>query len=116
VREAQQTASDTEAEWQQKMEHAGKPGCGKKWAETADEYRKIGNECGLRSISAPAWDMAALCYDISGDERVLTCRKNAVLGYKKLANQGHEGAQEKLAEAEQKLAEFLNRNAQAENA
>jgi hypothetical protein len=108
--------SDTEAEWQQKMEHAGKLGRRKKWAEAADEYRKIGNECGLLSISAPAWGMAALCYNISGDERALTCYKNAVLGYKKLANQGHEGAQEKLAEAEQKLAEFLNRNAQAENA
>jgi hypothetical protein len=107
--------SDTEAEWQQKMEHAGKLGRRKKWAEAAREYTKIGNECGLLAISASAWGMAALCYDISGDERALTCYKNAVLGYKKLANQGHEGTQEKLAEAERNLAKFLSRNAQEGN-
>jgi hypothetical protein len=101
--------SDTEAEWQQKMEHAGKLGRRKKWAEAADEYRKIGSECGLLTISAPAWGTAALCYDMLDDERTLACYKNAVLGYKKLANQGSEGAQEDLAEAERKLAEFLNR-------
>jgi hypothetical protein len=107
--------SDTEAEWQQKMKHAGKLGHRKKWTEAADEYRKIGNECGLLTISASAWGMAALCYDMLGDERTLTCYKNAVLGYKKLANQGYEGVQEKLAEAERELAEFLNRNTQEGN-
>jgi hypothetical protein len=107
--------SDTETEWQEKMKHAGKLVRREKWAEAADEYRKIGNECGFTTISAPAWGMAALCYKILRDERTLACYNNAVRGYKKLANQGHEGAQEKLAEVERDLAEFLNPNAQAGN-
>jgi hypothetical protein len=107
--------SNTEAEWQQKMEHAGKLGRKKKWLEAAREYTKIGNECGLLTISAPAWAMAALCYDMLSDGRTLACYKNAVLGYKKLVNQGHEGAQERLAEAERDLAKFLNRNTQEGN-
>jgi hypothetical protein len=38
-----------------------------------------------------------------------------VRGYKKLVSQGDEGAQEQLAEAEQNLAEFLDRNTQGGN-
>jgi hypothetical protein len=107
--------SDTEAEWLQKIGHAGKLGRRKKWAEAAREYTKIGNECGLLTLSAPAWGMAASCYDMLDDERTLACYKNAVLGYKKLVSQGHEGAQERLAEAERDLAAFLDRNTQGGN-
>ena len=99
----------TEAEWWRKIEHAGKLAGREKWAEAADEYRKIGNECSIFIISAPAWRGAAICYDGLNDERALACYKNAVLGYQKLANQGHEDAQEELAGAEQELAEFLDR-------
>jgi hypothetical protein len=102
------TTSYTEAEWHKKMEYAEKLNRRKKWAEAADEYRKIGNGCGLLTISAPAWWMAALCYDILDDEqRTIACYKNAVLSYKKLANQGHEGAQETLALVEKGLETAL---------
>jgi hypothetical protein len=107
--------SNIKEEWLQKMDHARNLVRGKKWAEAADEFKKVGKECGLLTLSAPAWGLTALCYDTLNDERALACYKNAVLGYKKLVSQGDEGAQEQLAEAEQNLANFLNRNAQKGN-
>jgi hypothetical protein len=107
--------SNTEVEWQQKMEHAGKLDRRRRWAKAAREYTKIGNECGVLNVSASAWSLAANCYNILDDERAPACYRNAVRGYKKLASQGDEDAQEKLAEAERQLAKFLNRNAQGGN-
>ena len=104
--------SNTETAWRQKLEHARKLGRRKKWAEAAKEYQKVGAECGFLAIAAPAWELAALCYKMLDDERTQACYRNAVRGYQKLVNQGEEGAAEKLAEVEQKLAEVLNRNVQ----
>jgi hypothetical protein len=98
--------------WERKKEYAVSLFRSKNYAEAADEYRKIGSECGLPTFSAPAWLNAAHCYDMLHDghtERTLACYRNAVVGYTKLVSQGHEGAQERLAEAERDLAKFLDR-------
>jgi hypothetical protein len=97
------------ADWERKKEYAASLFRSKNYAEAAHEYTKIGNECGLHILAAPAWLNAAHCYDMLNDERTPVCYKNAVLGYKKLVSEGHEDVQERLAEAERDLEKFLNR-------
>jgi hypothetical protein len=101
--------ADYWAKWERKKEHAASLFLSKDYAGAAHEYTRIGNEYGLPILSASAWLNAAHCYDMLSDDRTLACYKNAVLGYKKLVSQRHEGAQEHLTEAEQDLAKFLNR-------
>ncbi|MDR1786962.1 MAG: leucine-rich repeat protein [Treponema sp.] len=97
---------DTTKVWKRKMEHAAALFRDKNYAEAAEEYKQIGNNCGVLDSSAPAWLNAAICYDKLHDERTPAYYKKAIRNYKKLVKQRHDGAQERLDQAIRNLEKF----------